>query len=49
MKSQRIPEHKLNTTSTAGQVIEDMANKESTMPSPNGLGETKGIHTNEAK
>ncbi|MDR4947048.1 hypothetical protein [Neobacillus cucumis] len=34
MKSQRIPEHKLNTTTTAGQVIEENANKESSMQSP---------------
>jgi hypothetical protein len=49
MKSQRIPEHKLNTTTTVGQVIEDMANKESSMPSPSGSIETKDTHTNEAK
>lgn len=49
MKSQRIPEHKLNTTTTAGQVIEDMANKETSMPSPSGTIETRDTHTNEAK
>ena len=49
MKSQRIPEHKLNTTTTAGQVIEDMANKESSMPSPSGSIQTMDTHTNEAK
>jgi len=49
MKSQRIPEHKLNTTTTAGQVIEDMAKKETSMPSPSGAIETKDTHTNEAK
>jgi hypothetical protein len=49
MKNQRIPEHKLNTTTTAGQVIEEMENKESSMPSPSGSIETQDTHTNEAK
>jgi hypothetical protein len=49
MKSQRIPEHKLNTTTTAGQVIKENANKELSMQSPSGSIETMDTHTNEAK
>lgn len=29
MKSQRVPEHKMNVTSTVGQSLENMASKES--------------------
>ncbi|MGV3464690.1 MAG: hypothetical protein ACO1OT_05290 [Heyndrickxia sp.] len=49
MKSQRIPEHKLNTTTTAGQVIENIANKRTSEPSAAGSVDTKDTHTNEAK
>jgi hypothetical protein len=28
MKNQRIPEHKLNTTNTVGQAIENMTSKD---------------------
>ncbi|WP_158176775.1 hypothetical protein [Heyndrickxia camelliae] len=49
MKNQRIPEHKLNTTTTVGQVIEDMAAKESSKPSPSGSMETKDTPANEEK
>jgi hypothetical protein len=49
LKSQRIPEHKLNTTETAGQAVENLANSKTTMPSSTGTTETAQNHTNEAK
>lgn len=49
MKSQHIPEHELNQTATMGQVIENNANKPSSMPGLAGTTETKQTHTNEGK
>ncbi|MGG1397399.1 hypothetical protein ABE288_06140 [Bacillus salipaludis] len=49
MKSQRIPEHELNQTTTAGQVIENNEKKESSISSLSGTVETKETNTNEAK
>ncbi|MFJ8259147.1 hypothetical protein ACIQ4Z_18185 [Peribacillus asahii] len=51
MKSQRIPEHKLNVTNTVGQALEDMVNNTSsnTIDKEKTQSTTSQVHSNEVK